>query len=138
MERAVDDSFLGLNTNCRHEDATVWAIPIGHQETTWVRSATPRDFELDAKLALCLDPFHRFCSPAGQVEWGMRRFEDGGSDRVSESDSRDAVLYWQSRSPEERVEAIFEIRKFYYEVMRPGTGSTRLDRSVGGTRRLGD
>jgi hypothetical protein len=36
------------------------------------------------------------------------------------------------------VTAIFELRELYYEVMHPGTGAERLDRSVGGTRRLRD
>jgi hypothetical protein len=62
----------------------------------------------------------------------------GGKGKVSQPDPGEMVRYWQSRSIEERIEAIFEIRKFYYEVIRPGTGATRLDRTVGGTRSLRD
>jgi len=51
---------------------------------------------------------------------------------------RDSIRYWQSQPGEKRIEAILEIRDFYYEVMKPGTGSSRLDRSVGGTRSLRD
>lgn len=65
-------------------------------------------------------------------------FSEGGKGKVSEQDSSETVLYWQSKSPEERVQAILDIRKFYYEVIRPGTGAERLDRSIGGTRNLQD
>lgn len=69
----------------------------------------------------------------------MDRFSGvGGKGKVSEMDSRETIRYWQSRPIAERLKAIFEIRDFYYEVLHPGTGAKRMDRSVGGTRKLGD
>ncbi|HWA82613.1 MAG TPA: hypothetical protein VG820_04220 [Fimbriimonadaceae bacterium] len=67
-----------------------------------------------------------------------RQISEGGTGKLSEMDPLEGVRYWRSKTPEERIEAIFEIRRFYYEVMHPGTGATRLDRSVGGTRKLRD
>ena len=62
----------------------------------------------------------------------------GGKGRVSEDDGSFDREFWASATPEERVQAIFELRQLYYEVMHPGSGAERLDRSVGGTRRRGD
>jgi hypothetical protein len=59
-----------------------------------------------------------------------------GKGKVSESDHSDSIRYWQSQTQEVRVGAIFEIRRFYYEVLKPGTGAERLDRSVVGFRSL--
>ncbi len=47
-------------------------------------------------------------------------FEIGGTGKVSEQDHSEAIRYWQSKSPEERLQAILDIRDFYYEVMHPG------------------
>ena len=89
----------------------------------------------EQRLSLCYDK--RFQLPKGVELIAMRPgFEEGGTGRLSESDSRETVRYWQSKSPEERVQAILDIRTFYYEEIRPGTGATRLDRSIGGTRKL--
>ncbi|MFI5385612.1 MAG: hypothetical protein ACHQ50_05765 [Fimbriimonadales bacterium] len=66
------------------------------------------------------------------------RFNEGGKGKVSEMDQGETIRYWQTKSMEERFQAILDIRKFYYEVIRPGTGATRLDRSVGGVRSLRD
>jgi hypothetical protein len=60
-------------------------------------------------------------------------YEEGGTGKVSEQNHRDVVRYWQSKTPAERFQAILDIRDFYYEVMHPGTGATRLDRTIGGT-----
>jgi hypothetical protein len=62
----------------------------------------------------------------------------GGKGRVSEDDGSFDREFWKTATAEERVAAIFELRELYYEVIRPGTGAERLDRTVGGTRRLGD
>ena len=62
----------------------------------------------------------------------------GGKGRVTEDDGSFDRAFWQSATPEERVQAIFELRELYHEVMHPGTGAKRLDRTVGGTRRLRD
>lgn len=70
------------------------------------------------------------------VEKRPLRTPIGGKGRASEMTRDESIRYWQSVPDEERLRAIFEIRDFYYEVMRPGTGSSRLDRTVGGTRRL--
>lgn len=43
--------------------------------------------------------------------------------------------FWQQATYEEKWQAMAELRRIYYEVMHPGTGSERLDRSIGGTRR---
>ncbi len=68
-----------------------------------------------------------------------RRKQTAGFVRLdSEEDRTEALRYWQSKSVEERLEAIFEIRRFHHEVLLPGTGAKRLDRSVGGTRSLRD
>ena len=67
----------------------------------------------------------------------QRRQSVGGTTTLGDTKSSEAsVRYWQTRTYEERLQAILEIRDLYYEVMRPGTGATRLDRSVGGTRSL--
>jgi hypothetical protein len=66
-----------------------------------------------------------------------RRQSVGGTAFLGDSRPQDeSIRYWQSRSPDERIQAILDIRDFYYEVMKPGTGAPRLDRSVGGTRSL--
>lgn len=62
----------------------------------------------------------------------------GAKSRVSDRDRSLDRAFWASATPEERVRAIFELRELYYEVLHPGTGSKRLDRSVGGVRRLRD
>jgi len=60
----------------------------------------------------------------------------GAKGKVSDGDRAFAKEFWSKATPEEKVAAIFELRELYYEVMHPGTGAERLDRSVGGTRRL--
>jgi len=68
-----------------------------------------------------------------------RRKSAGGTANLSDPRLRqETISHWQSRPPEERIQAILDIRDFYYEVIRPGTGASRLDRSVGGTRSLRD
>ena len=62
----------------------------------------------------------------------------GGKGHVTEDDGAFDRAFWRTATPEEKVTAIFELRELYYEVMHPGTGAERLDRSVGGTRRLRD
>ena len=62
----------------------------------------------------------------------------GAKGKVSDGDRSFDREFWRSATPEERVAAIFELRDLYYEVMHPGTGAKRLDRSIGGTRRLRD
>lgn len=62
----------------------------------------------------------------------------GGKGRVSQDDGSFDREFWKNTTPEERIQALFEIRELYYEVINPGSGATRLDRTVGGTRRLRD
>ena len=62
----------------------------------------------------------------------------GAKGKVSEDDGSFDRAFWNTATPEERVTAIFELRELYYEVMHPGTGAERLDRSIGGTRSLRD
>ena len=62
----------------------------------------------------------------------------GGKGRVSTDDGSFDREFWAKATPEEKIRALFEIREFYYEVLHPGTGAERLDRSVGGVRRLRD
>jgi len=62
----------------------------------------------------------------------------GAKGRVSEEDRSFDRAFWAAATPEERVRAIFELRELYHEMMHPGFGAKRLDRSVGGTRRLWD
>lgn len=62
----------------------------------------------------------------------------GAKGKVSEDDGSFDAEFWRNSTPEERVQAIFDLREFYHEVICPGTGSDRLDRSVGGTRFLRD
>jgi len=62
----------------------------------------------------------------------------GGKGRVTDDDGSFDREFWRSATDEQRIEAMFDLRRLYYEVMHPGTGSERLDRSVGGTRRLQD
>jgi hypothetical protein len=62
----------------------------------------------------------------------------GAKGRVTEDDGSFDRLFWRSATPEERLTAMFDLRELYHEVMHPGTGAERLDRSVGGTRRLRD
>jgi hypothetical protein len=62
----------------------------------------------------------------------------GGKGRLSEDDGSFDREFWKSATPEERVEAIFFLRELYHEVMHPEVGAKRLDRTIGGTRRLGD
>ena len=61
----------------------------------------------------------------------------GAKGRVSDGDRTFDRAFWAAATPEEKVRAIFELRELY-EVMHPGVGSQRLDRSVGGTRRIRD
>ncbi|HWD40184.1 MAG TPA: hypothetical protein VG944_15145 [Fimbriimonas sp.] len=56
--------------------------------------------------------------------------------RLGDNSRAESIRYWQSRSSDERIQAILDIRDFYYEVMHPGTGAPRLDRSIVGTRKL--
>lgn len=62
----------------------------------------------------------------------------GAVGKVSEDDGSFDRAFWAAATPEEKVRAFFELREFYHEVIRPGSGAKRLDRSVGGTRRLRD
>jgi hypothetical protein len=62
----------------------------------------------------------------------------GGKGKVSTGDRSFDRAFLATATPEEKVRAIFELRELYHEVMHPGVGSKRLDRSVGGTRRLRD
>jgi len=62
----------------------------------------------------------------------------GAKGKVSDGDRSFDRAFWAAATPEERVRAIFELRELYHEVMHPGVGAKRLDRSVGGTRRLRD
>lgn len=62
----------------------------------------------------------------------------GGKGKVSEDDGSFDREFWAAATPEERVQAIFDLRDFYYEVLHPGTGAKRLDKTVGGTRRRGE
>ncbi|MCW5940851.1 MAG: hypothetical protein KIS66_01375 [Fimbriimonadaceae bacterium] len=62
----------------------------------------------------------------------------GAKGKVSEGDRAFDLAFWRAATPEERVRAFFELRELYHEVIRPGNWPTRLDRSVGGTRRLRD
>ena len=62
----------------------------------------------------------------------------GAKGHVSTDDGSFDIAFWKAATPAERVQAIFDLRDLYYEVMHPGTGATRLDRTVGGTRRLRD
>ena len=67
-----------------------------------------------------------------------RKSESGFVPIESDEPRRASLRYWQSLSVEERLEGIWEARKFFHEVMRPGSGAARLDRSVGGVRSLRD
>jgi hypothetical protein len=62
----------------------------------------------------------------------------GAKGRVSSDDRSFDRAFWSSCTPEERVEAIFDLRELYHEVMHPEIGSKGLDRTIGGTRRRGD
>jgi hypothetical protein len=62
----------------------------------------------------------------------------GAKGRLSEDDGSFERAFWASATHEERVRANFELRELYHEVMHPGTKAQRLDRSVGGVRRLFD
>jgi hypothetical protein len=63
----------------------------------------------------------------------------GGTGKVGDDPSRkDAIDFWNSQFYEAKPQAIFDIKKFHHEVLKPGTGSQRLDRSIGGTRSLRD
>lgn len=62
----------------------------------------------------------------------------GATGRVSEDDGSFDCYFWSQAAPHERLTAMFDLREFYHEVMHPGTGAERLDRSVGGTRSLRD
>lgn len=62
----------------------------------------------------------------------------GGKGKASEGTDAFDRAFWAAATPDERIRALFELRELYHEVIHPGTGAKRLDRSVGGTRRLGD
>lgn len=62
----------------------------------------------------------------------------GAKGRISTDDGSFDRAFWIAATAEEHVTAIFELRELYHEVMHPGSGSQRLDRTVGGTRRLRD
>jgi hypothetical protein len=61
-----------------------------------------------------------------------------GVGRVTEDDGSFDRYFWSLATPEERMTAIFDLREIYHEVMHPGSGSKRLDRTVVGTRSLRD
>ena len=61
----------------------------------------------------------------------------GDKGKVSEDDGSFDRAFWRTATPEERIQAIFELRELYHEVMHPEIGAKRLDRSIGGKRRLG-
>jgi hypothetical protein len=67
-----------------------------------------------------------------------RKTESGFVPIQSDEPRRASIRYWQSRPVDERIAGILEARRFFHEVMRPGSGASRLDRSVGGTRSLRD
>ena len=62
----------------------------------------------------------------------------GAKGRLSASGGSFDLDFWANATPEEHVAAIFELRELYYEVMHPGSGAERLDRTIGGTRRHRD
>lgn len=62
----------------------------------------------------------------------------GGKGRVSSDDGSFDRAFWSLATPEERVQAIFELRELYHEVMHPEIGAKGLDRTIGGTRRRQD
>lgn len=62
----------------------------------------------------------------------------GGKGRVSDPDRSYDREFWAAATQEERIRAMFELRELYHEVIHPGSGSERLDRSVGGVRRRGE
>ena len=62
----------------------------------------------------------------------------GGKGKVTEDDGSFDRVFSRQATAEERMAAIFHLRVLYHEVMHPGPGAKGLDRSVGGTRRLGD
>lgn len=59
----------------------------------------------------------------------------GGKGKVSHGDRSFDREFWSQATPEQRIAAVFELRRLYYEVIHPGTGAKGLDRSVGGVRR---
>ena len=71
---------------------------------------------------------------------GMRDAEQiiVGKGRVSEDDGSFDRYFWSCATPEERMAAMFDLREIYLEVMHPGSGAERLDRTVVGTRKLRD
>jgi hypothetical protein len=68
----------------------------------------------------------------------MRKGVRGGKGKVSEGTAEFDAKFWADAGEQKRIEAIFELRRIYYEVLHPGTGATRLDRSVGGIRHRGE
>lgn len=62
----------------------------------------------------------------------------GGTGRVTEDDGSFDRWFWSQATPEEHIQAIFDLRDLYHKEFHPGTGSQRLDRTIGGTRRLRD
>ena len=66
-----------------------------------------------------------------------KRDHIGGSGRLGDR-PEEWDRYWATLSPEEKMAEIFATRRLYHEVLNPGSGSPRLERSVGGVRRLRD
>ncbi|MDX2065990.1 MAG: hypothetical protein SFX74_09635 [Fimbriimonadaceae bacterium] len=61
-----------------------------------------------------------------------------GKGRLSTDGERLDREFWAHSTPEQRIQAVFLMRQFYYEVLHPGTGAERLDPTIEGTRRLGE
>ncbi|MFZ4506160.1 MAG: hypothetical protein ACOYON_00505 [Fimbriimonas sp.] len=68
----------------------------------------------------------------------MREGMSGGKGKVSEGTAEFDQKFWDEAGVQKRFEAIFELRRIYYEVLHPGTGAPSMDRTVGGTRRRGE
>ena len=62
----------------------------------------------------------------------------GAKGKVSEDDGSFDRMFWAHATGEEHIAAMFHLRELYHEVMHPGSGAERLDRTIGGTRRLRD
>ncbi|MFN7172633.1 MAG: hypothetical protein ACK4P3_07620 [Fimbriimonadaceae bacterium] len=70
----------------------------------------------------------------------MRRNDrmQGSTERVSDNGRSFDRKFWKQATPVERIEAMFEMRDFYYQVILGENVPRRMDRPVGGTRRRGD
>lgn len=62
----------------------------------------------------------------------------GGTGKVSDGSADLDAEFWAEANPQDRLQAVWQLRALFYEVLNPGTGSKRLDRTVGGTRRRQD